>query len=321
MANTHRDAQNQPNRTPINYFPDIEQQTRQLLLLNQTINQHILQIKHGDTWHSDTDHHSKLGATVMNKQSYLEGGNTWVNTGNTATREIDLCFKAMKTKTFTRVALIIEENEQNNNNAREHAAKHPETHMYTINTYKPNSATYKQEGTKNPWTLGKTRTNTKTLKLLMIQNRPETTQSLRRLKTQIKKTDGDNHDTPRQYDRNDYYQYPSLTFYRNTPKIPTNYVDKEDLIAHALGILPADIASRLNHAGHKNLVMDKELKNKILRNLFKLADSVQKAECSTFLFFCQIKENVAHFPFSARFRLSVEKSKMCTFFFLLIHVL
>ena len=195
MANTHRDAQNQPNRTPINYFPDIEQQSRQLLLLNQTINQHILQIKHGDTWHSDTDHHSKLGATVMNKQSYLEGGNTWVNTGNTATREIDLCFKAMKTKTFTRVALIIEENEQNNNNAREHAAKHPETHMYTINTYKPNSATYKQEGTKKPWTLGKTRTNTKTLKLLMIQNRPETTQSLRRLKTQIKKTDGDNHDT------------------------------------------------------------------------------------------------------------------------------
>ena len=66
----------------------------------------------------------------MNKQSYLEGGNTWVNTGNTATREIDLCFKAMKTKTFTRVALIIEENEQNNNNAREHAAKHPETHTH-----------------------------------------------------------------------------------------------------------------------------------------------------------------------------------------------
>jgi hypothetical protein len=268
LYNTHRNTQGQPNKTPTRFFPDIEQRVRQLLHLNQTINQHILLIKQGDTWQSENTHHSKLGATNTTKQAYLEGGNTWINTASNATHEIDSCYSATQTKKPTRIAIIVEDNKQNNEKIQKHSAKHPGIHTYTINTYGPGSTTFKQEGTKNPWTLGTTETNTCAMKLLMIQNWPETAQNLKRIKTQMKKDELDKSDNvPRQYHRNDHYQYPSLSFYRHTPRLPTNYIDKEDRIAHALGILPADIALRLSLAGHKNLVMNKELKDKISKIL------------------------------------------------------
>jgi len=267
LYNTHRDAQDHPKKTPTRYFPDIEQHARQLLHLNQTINQHILLIKQGDTWQSDNTYHNKLGAVNTTKQAYLEGGNTWVNTTSDSLQDINSCYNATQTKKPTRIAIIIENNKQNNDEIQKHSTKHPGTHTYTINTYKAGSTTLKQEGTQDPWTL-KTETNTCTMKLLMIQNWPETAQNLKCIKTQIKKDEIDKNDNiSRQYHRNDHYQYPSLDFYRHIPRLPTNYIDKEDRIAYALGILPTDIAPRLNLAGHKNLVMNKELKDKISKIL------------------------------------------------------